>query len=338
MRHFRRMYFSRAFLNDLISYAYAKGIRTQELQELSGVVGKGGTYISYREMVLILEAVEQAVGDEQLGLHMGEEMLLKGTEYVDQMMALSPSVAEAFQTAVAYSKLISDALESHLTQAAGKYTVSFTVNPNWAIQPPAAVRQVIDLTMVCTQQSLGRLLSKQYYPVAVNFPYPKPAKINEYFRLFNCPLRFDQPKPSIVFEQYLLDQPIASQNKGLLAELKRKADAELRQLTEEPDLIYQLKKAILKHKPSRITTDIVAEELHIPPRTLQRKLKALNTTFKQIEQELQLKLAKNYLETSDKGMEEISYLLGFSESSAFVRFFKNATHITPAHYRKKSYQ
>ena len=41
-----------------------------------------------------------------------------------------------------------------------------------------------------------------------------------------------------------------------------------------------------------------------------------NTTFKKIEFELQLKLAMTYLEENQKSIDEISYLLGFSESSA----------------------
>ncbi|PCJ67275.1 MAG: hypothetical protein COA58_02865 [Bacteroidetes bacterium] len=66
--------------------------------------------------------------------------------------------------------------------------------------------------------------------------------------------------------------------------------------------------------------------------TLQRRLKCLITNFKEVEYELQLKQSKTYLEEKQKSIEEISYLLGFSKSSAFIRFFKSLTDLTPREY------
>jgi AraC-like DNA-binding protein len=45
-------------------------------------------------------------------------------------------------------------------------------------------------------------------------------------------------------------------------------------------------------------------------------------------------LAKRLLERTQEPVEEICYLLGFSEVSAFYRAFKRWTGMTPVEYRK----
>ncbi len=68
-------------------------------------------------------------------------------------------------------------------------------------------------------------------------------------------------------------------------------------------------------------------------RTSQRKLKRMNTRFKKIEHELLLKLPRTYPEERKKSINEISYLPGLSESSAFIRFFNTSTAQTPKKHK-----
>ena len=120
---------------------------------------------------------------------------------------------------------------------------------------------------------------------------------------------------------------------GLLENLKEKVAKEIKNLPTENALVYKLKKCILNHKPKRMLIEEAAKELYLSKRTLQRRLKELNATFKKVEYELLLKLAKTYLKEDEKSVDEISYLLGFSESSAFIRFFKSLTAQTPLEYK-----
>ncbi|WP_298902900.1 AraC family transcriptional regulator [uncultured Psychroserpens sp.] len=112
---------------------------------------------------------------------------------------------------------------------------------------------------------------------------------------------------------------------GLLENLKTKVENEMNNLPTEDELVYKLKKCILSQKPERISIDKASEKLHISERALQRKLRKLDIPFKNVEYSLQLRLVKTYLKENQKSNEEISYLLRFSESSVFIRFFKSLT-------------
>lgn len=334
LRHICIMYFSSSIISDLIGYARHMGAEVEHLTKEAAESQKG-QYISYETIVNWIDVISRELDDENLGLHIGEQISLKVTAHVDGIMQYSDTLEDAFENAVQYSRLISDALECTLHRSANYYSVAFEENPNWKVHPGFAKRQILDLTLLSCLNSLVAYTNRSYYPVKICFESPKPKHLNEYYRLFNCSLFFNQGKTEIFFEQQVFSNHSKAIKLGLLENLKAKVEDEMNNLKAENKLIYDLKKCILNHKPERVLIDKASSDLNVSKRTLQRKLKALNTSFKAIEYELQLQLAKTYLEENQKSLDEISYLLGFSESSAFIRFFKTLTGETPAAYVKK---
>ena len=78
----------------------------------------------------------------------------------------------------------------------------------------------------------------------------------------------------------------------------------------------------------------IANELHMSLRTLQRKLESEGTTFKRLLEETRKGLAIQYMAESHHSVNEITYLLGFSEASNFSRAFKRWTGQSPSAYRE----
>ncbi len=326
------MYFSSSILADLIEYANLKGANTSHFEEAANELQKH-KHISYETTVEWINLIGQELDDENLGLHIGEHISLKVTAYVNNIMQYSDTLEDAFENAVEYSRLISDALESSLNKTDDYYSVVFEENPNWKIHQHHAKKQILDLTLLSCLKSLVTYTQRNYYPVKIHFETPKPKSLSEYYRTFNCSLFFNQPKTEIFFEKQIFNHA-KTVRLGLLESLKDKVEDEMAKLKSENTLVYELKKCILSHKPSRVPIQKAAGHLNVSTRTLQRQLKALNTSYKEIEYELQLRLSKTYLEEGQKSIEEISYLLGFSESSAFIRFFKSLTGDTPRKYGK----
>lgn len=330
--HICNMYFSSIIISDFIEFASLKGADSETLKR-EFPVQEGQKHIGYDMVVKILNHIGQELDDVYLGLHIGEQMVLRATAYVDSIMQHSETLENAFDNAVYYSKLISDALECTLIKNEESYSVIFEENPNWKVFQSHAKRQILDLTLLSCLNSLITYTGRTYYPTKIYFQTEKPKTYKEYYRLFNCSLKFNSQQTKIIFEKQIFDKHSKPIKFGLLESLKEKVKGEIQSLKPEDELIYQLKKTILNHKPERIPIDKASKNLNLSKRTLQRKLKSLDTTFKEVEYELQLKLSKTYLEEKQKSIEEISYLLGFSESSAFIRFFKSLTKMTPTGYK-----
>ena len=77
----------------------------------------------------------------------------------------------------------------------------------------------------------------------------------------------------------------------------------------------------------------MAKDLGLSVRCLQMKLSKEGETFSQIVKTVRKELAKTYLQEENYSIDEITYLLGFSDPSVFHRAFKNWTGVTPGQYR-----
>jgi AraC-like DNA-binding protein len=69
-------------------------------------------------------------------------------------------------------------------------------------------------------------------------------------------------------------------------------------------------------------------------RTLTRRLAEHGTSFTKLLDEVRREAATYYVITSDHTLVDIAFLVGFSESSAFVRAFKRWHGVAPMAYRR----
>jgi AraC-like DNA-binding protein len=71
-------------------------------------------------------------------------------------------------------------------------------------------------------------------------------------------------------------------------------------------------------------------------RTLQRKLQNQGYSFKQLTDEVRASLAAQHLSNSNKPLTEIAEILGYSELSAFSRFFQRIYGKSPSEWRREA--
>jgi AraC-like DNA-binding protein len=83
-----------------------------------------------------------------------------------------------------------------------------------------------------------------------------------------------------------------------------------------------------------VSQDDVADQLGISVRNLQRRLKALGTTYQNLLDEGRQALAMKLIREGDMPLYEVAYLVGYTEPSAFYKAFKRWTGLTPGDYRQ----
>ena len=99
----------------------------------------------------------------------------------------------------------------------------------------------------------------------------------------------------------------------------------------------QVKTKLIQELPSgHICEENIAEDLYMSQRSLQRRLREEGTTYKELLNETRRDLAAQYIKVSGVSINEITYLLGFSEPSNFSRAFKRWTGVSPSEYRQSS--
>jgi AraC-like DNA-binding protein len=79
-----------------------------------------------------------------------------------------------------------------------------------------------------------------------------------------------------------------------------------------------------------------AKRINMTPEGLSRELKELGCSFRELLVEARLEMASQFLTDAKMSIAHIARILGYSEISAFTRFFTTARGVAPAEYRRRS--
>jgi AraC-like DNA-binding protein len=112
----------------------------------------------------------------------------------------------------------------------------------------------------------------------------------------------------------------------------------LQEMASQPlapiSMTQRVKSEIIECLPSGdISIECVAKRLNQPVRSLQRRLKEENSSFKTLTETVREDLATYYLNYNTLTVSEIAYRLGYSEVSAFTRAFLRWKGINPTQWR-----
>jgi AraC-like DNA-binding protein len=133
----------------------------------------------------------------------------------------------------------------------------------------------------------------------------------------------------------VLELPCATFNPSLLAALDPALEAERPRGARVRDEPVASVRQVLQRRlgDGDVPIQLVAEELGLSARTLQRQLGEAGTSFATLEQETRQERAVFYLKKSELSLSEIAYLLGFQTPTSFNRAFARWTGRTPGAFR-----
>jgi AraC-like DNA-binding protein len=170
-------------------------------------------------------------------------------------------------------------------------------------------------------------------PIEVAFTYPEPTATGNHFGVFRCPLLFSQLVSRISFNIIDTQRPFTAANREMALSNDQILDGMIKELNTS-DIVTRVKREVIEHLPSGTpSAQDIAKRLFVSTRTLNRKLSEENTNFRTLVLEVRRELAVKYLADKNMPLAEISYMLGFSDTSSFSRAFKKWTGDPPTIFR-----
>ena len=173
------------------------------------------------------------------------------------------------------------------------------------------------------------------HPVEVLFSNPEPADLRPYAAIFGgAPLKFHQKHYGLVYSSKSLVAPI----KTASGHERRKLSSAIAQWwkASEPDLQERLVRALV---PLALVGDAslpkAAELIGMHPTTLTRKLHADGIRFRDVLNRSRFELSGQLLLDGDFTISEVTEALGYSDVSAFTRFFSTMSGgLPPAEWKR----
>ena len=185
--------------------------------------------------------------------------------------------------------------------------------------------QLLLLSMVRTG------LGQDIVPVQVTSSFVYGSDISEVFGVEAVQAEGNE----LIFKRSDLEQPFLTANNLMLEYLEPQLKQRLADLEQEKNLTSKVEEKLFKLIPSgAFSVDEIAAELDLSGRSLQRHLSLEGKSFKEVLQGVQKLMAINYMTDKKLSVDEIAYLVGYTEVSSFSRAFKKWTGKTVGQYRR----
>jgi AraC-like DNA-binding protein len=267
-----------------------------------------------------------ATGDPAFGVKVASHIKQTTFHALSYGLSASSTLKEAFERLKRYCHVGSYAVEYEFFKLDSAY--------HCVIETTARVpHESIDALVGAQLRMCRSLLGRDYSPLLIELQRPRPARVDDFERLLRTPLRFNTTHNRMVFDSEAMECQLEGGNPELARHCDTIALQYLARL-EHDDIQARVRDVLMqrleKMEPSQ---EEVAEQLHMSPRTLQRRLGDSGTTYKEILDKTRHALAMAYLSAPQHSVSDVTYLLGFSCDSSFTRAFRRWTGQSPSDWR-----
>ena len=278
----------------------------------------------------MLRAAIERTGDQDLGLKAARTIEHGHFDVMEYASATAANWRQALQVLVRLAPLVNDAAQFRF-EVDGAHALLVL-----ATRVPLS-RSAADFCTAAFWNSIETWLRGERLVGEVWFAHPQPNDLSEYRQSFGqAKLVFDTAEYALLLPAALLDQPLQHADAKLHGILMAHAERLLAELPRVESLSERVRRGITETMPDgTVSAERVAAMLNMSRRTLSRQLGAEGTSFRALLEEVRQRFAKHYLESTNMGAADIAFMLGFSQSAAFVRAFRRWTGYAPGEYRRR---
>ena len=285
--------------------------------------------IPYAAFGKLLDEGARRSGCAYFGLLAGQAWHLSTLGLIGQLVRNSPTVGDALRAGLVYHHLNSQGGVVFLREQDGVADYGYAIYHGGA----GGADQIYDGVLATLLNYMRELCGTAWVPSEVLLAHAPPADASPYRRLFRCPVRFDCELSALRFPAHWLSRPVEGADAAVLRRLERQARA-----ISHPDLIETLRRSLrvqLLHRA--VTGDAVAEVFAMHRRTLNRRLKALGTTFRDVLEDVRFQAAYQLLGATQLPLDDVAAALGYAGVSPFTRAFRRLSGTSPGQWRREAH-
>lgn len=343
MLHRTKASVAMGFVTGMLSGLQRKAYDPAPLLARAGIdIADPASRIPVERYAHLYNLINRQLDDEGFGLF-SQPMRVGSFEFLCRSCLSAPNLAEALSRASRFLRLVLPDLAVSVRRQQGRAELVIGETRRLAPQPDDPGRVFAFEWLLRLLHGLSCWLAGRGMALdSVIFPYRKPAHFPDYALIFTADSRFAPTVPGgngvlvASFNANLLELPIR-RDEAALATFLDGAPGKITTLyRRDREMVIRVRDLLRAALPQTPGLDDIADQLHLSPRTLHRRLEEEGSSFRGIKDALRRDLALARLSKTRDSVAQLAADLGYADTSAFYRAFVEWTGMAPAHYRRQS--
>ncbi len=320
----------------MLRAAESRGFETGDLLAATGLaretIEDPDARIPGSSVLDLWNGLRSRTGDPALQLAAPTVLPFGAYRVIDYLVDASATVGEGIGRFARFFGLIADAMALAVESEGGERRLHLARPDGGAV--PAVYVDYVFAALV------GRIRMKIRPELRVRrleLRHERPPDPGRYETCFQAPVRFRASGDRLCFDLREWESPFERADAALarlLEEHARMLEARLPHASD--DFVAEVRRAVTAVLPEDAQAAGVARCLNVSVRTMQRRLVAAGTTFREVSDGARRVLAEAYLSDRRVSIAEIAFLLGFSDQTAFNRAFRRWTGAAPGVWRRRA--
>ena len=284
-------------------------------------------FLSPRACAAVFENAHREQRVCNLALQLAQRTPIGANPLLDYLIVSSDSVGQGLERLTRYLRLVNPSVGLTLRREPSAVRVVVERAPT-----PFFAELTLSLCVIRFIRETGDLFRATH----VSFTH-EPDDVMEYAKVLGCQIHAKASWTGVVIAKSALDLPLRRRDPVLRGWLERQAAAILARLPASGDACDEVRSVLSTQATAgEMTIDAVARRLSTTPRTLQRRLARAGTSFEALCDDARRQAAEMYLRKTTLTIAEVTYLLGYSEPTAFHRAFRRWYGTTPQAFRAQA--
>lgn len=323
-----------AVLNGYVEVAESVGLNPHPLMRVSGIdpgdFADPMAWLSAQAVADLFELSAHQSGCEDFGLRMSTNRGVSNLGPVGLIAREEPDVRSAIDIILRHMNLHNEAIRLALSESRGLAT--------FKVEPAAGVslgRQSTELVVASVYRILEDFLSAEWLPAACYFAHEAPADVTRHHEVLGPTIYFGHKIDGIIISSSDLDAPNPLANPSLRPFAQEYL--ELLAPAAGATTALQVRDLIAALLPTEsCSASRIARSLGMDRRTLHRRLAQSGESYSSILDAVRREHVVKSIGRGGSSFTEMSAELGFSELSAFSRWFRKQFGVSPRAWVERS--
>jgi len=250
------------------------------------------------------------------------------SEILGMIFLYSPNLIEGFKLVQSYINLELDGINIGLIQKTNIFEIHFIADTTIE---HSTLYETLCLSIFAT------FIQSTHHPIRQLITKTTTTQANSAIRsLFHCPIAFKSNHTAIILANKVSLKHNLAANPKLINLLEVMAKEKISQQANEGNIVERLEGVFSNFEDNYNNVNIyeASNMLGVGVNTLRRSLSKHETTFRQTLNKFKLKRAKVMLD-QNYSAKRVAYSLGYTEPSAFTRWFSNQAKQSPKEYKNQ---